>query len=134
MRVRVWILEGLFRQPGVIGFAQFRWETVRVKLGKLVVPGRARIDELGEHFRLDADHLVSLQMQQRGFLIKPARLGSEAAALPVPLRGLIRTPSGAERGQGHENRRRRLKPAPLGFARVRISHLKESFENVGAAI
>src|SRR6266571_7333067 len=70
-------------------------------------------------------------MQQRGFLVEAARLGSESTALSVPLRGLIRTPSRAERGQGHENRRRRFKPAPLGFARVRISHLIESFENVG---
>src|SRR5437762_11155541 len=91
-------------------------------MSELVVPDHLRIDELREHFCLDADHLVSLQMQQRGFLVKAARFGSEAAALPVPLRGLIRTPGRAERGQRHENRRSRLKPAPLGFAWIQISH------------
>jgi hypothetical protein len=72
-------------------------------------------------------------MQQRGFLVKAARFCSEAAALSVPLRGLIRTPGCAERGQRHENRRRRLKPAPAAFVRIGISHLTESFKNVGAA-
>src|SRR5438876_5575943 len=32
MRVRFWILEWLFRDPGVIRFAQFRRETVEVKI------------------------------------------------------------------------------------------------------
>src|SRR5229473_5721192 len=91
-----------------------------------------RIDELGEHLRLEGQHLVSLQMEQRRFLVRAAGFGSEATTLPVPLRRLIRTPSRAERGQSHENRRRRLKPAPAAFVRIRISHLRELFENVGA--
>src|SRR6266849_2850810 len=32
MRIRGWVLERFFRHPCVIGFAQFRWETVRVKM------------------------------------------------------------------------------------------------------
>ena len=101
---------------------------------ELVVPDHLRLNELREHFRLDADHLVSLQMQERGFLVKAARLGSETAALAIPPRGLIRTPRRAERGQRHENRRRRLKPAAAAFVRIGISHLTESFANVSAAI
>src|SRR6266404_3047368 len=46
---------------------------------------------------------------------------------------IVRTPGRAERCQRHQNRRSRLKPAPLDVVRVRISHLTESFKNVGAA-